>query len=142
MSIIYDALKKSQHARANKSQIAVAQRPRLTRKNVIITLLILTSLFVVAATITITNQHAKNAALSQKKVVPVKPIVAIAQAPRLMLEGVFLSENEKLAMINHHTYHEGDNVHGMQIVNIAFDQVTLKNNNRLIKLRSVLTQLD
>jgi hypothetical protein len=146
LSIIYDALKKSQQARASgKVRVATAVKQRMTRKNVMIILLLLTSIFVITATISITGQLTKTKKLSENKVIP-KPKppapVAIASAPRLMLEGVFLSENEKLALINHHAYHEGDTVNGMQVINIAFDKVTLKNNTHSIQLRSVMTQLD
>lgn len=145
MSIIYDALKKSQQVRSSrKTRVAVAVKQRITRKNVIIMLLLLTTIFVISATITISGRLINNAKLSENKPIakPRPPVVAIARAPRLMLEGVFLSSTEKLAMINHHTYHEGDTVNGMQVVNIAFDQVTLKNNTHSIQLRSVMTQLD
>lgn len=143
MSIIYDALKKSQQARAGKSRVTAAVKQRITKKNMLIVLLLLTSIFVITATISITGKLIK---LSENKVVvapkPKAPAPVIASAPRLMLEGVFLSDTERLALINHHAYHEGDSINGMKVVNIAFEGVTLKSNTHSVQLRSVMTQLD
>ena len=150
MSIIYDALKKSQKTRAAKSKPTTARVIALKiadkRKHIIITLLILTCLFCIVAAFTISGGSSLRLALISKNSPPpvkLQPVVVkIAAAPRLMLDGVFLSEKEKLAMINHHSYHEGDMINGMQVVSIGFDEVELKNNARSIKLRSALTQLD
>lgn len=143
MSIIYDALKKSQEARAAKIQIT--RRPRklkvIKRKNIIITMLILTTIFTIIAAFTTPGSPAlKLPMFGRKNVKP--PVQAIAAAPRLMLEGVFLSDTEKLAMINHRSYHEGDSINGMQVVSIAFDQVKLGNKQRSVVLRTALTQLN
>ncbi len=143
MSIIYDALKKSQHARAAKVQVSIARKPVNRRKQIIMISLIMTCLFVIVATLTMNGQPA--IARFAKNDVIIKPTpaaLAMASGPRLMLEGVFLSENERLAMINHRAYHEGDNINGMQVVTIAFDQVTLQNKSRSLVLRSALTQFD
>ncbi|HTM64118.1 MAG TPA: hypothetical protein VL360_06410 [Gammaproteobacteria bacterium] len=143
MSIIYDALKKSQEARAAKIQIP--RRPRklkvVKRKNIIITMLILSTIFTIIAALTTPGSPGLKLPMFGKKNAK-PPASAIAAAPRLMLEGVFLSDTEKLAMINHRSYHEGDSINGMQVVSIAFDQVKLGNKQRSIVLRSALTQLD
>lgn len=145
MSIIYDALKKSQHARTTKARVEAAPSTNNKRKHIIITLLILTCLFAIVAALTLTGGTSLNLPLLSKKAPPVKVQTAalpVTPAPRLMLEGVFLSDTEKLAMINHHPYHVGDHVNGMQVINIAFDQVTLANQNRSVTLRTALTQFD
>lgn len=113
----------------------------LNRKKMIMVLVIGVALFATTATLLLTGPSTSASILSQNTVKTL-PVPVIASAPRLMLEGVFLSENERLAMINHHTYHEGDRVNGMQVMSIAFDQVTLQNKSRSLTLRSALTQLD
>ncbi len=141
MSIIYDALKKSQKARSARAPSVVSITRHLNRKKMIMVLVIGVALFATTATLLLTGPSTSASILSQNTVKTL-PVPVIASAPRLMLEGVFLSENERLAMINHHTYHEGDRVNGMQVMSIAFDQVTLQNKSRSLTLRSALTQLD
>jgi len=146
LSIIYDALKKSQKARAKSQRITVMRMPGNRRTQIIATLLLLTGLFVMAVAIKLIATTTKPE-LAQN-IQPVKLPAALpaaveaASAPRLLLEGVFVSEREKLAMINHHAYHEGDLLNGMQVINISFEQVTLKGKSRSLTLRSDLTQFD
>lgn len=146
MSIIYDALKKSQKTRAAQPQLRTTpfKFKKLDRKNTIISLLIMTCLFVIAATLALPTPSASTRLYGDATAV--KPMTArtlkLASAPRLMLEGVFLSDNERLAMINHRTYHEGDKVNGMRIVNIALDEVTLQNKKRSLVLRNSIAQLN
>tara|TARA_R110000868_G_scaffold82247_3_gene232281 strand:- start:1188 stop:1616 length:429 start_codon:yes stop_codon:yes gene_type:complete len=142
LSIIYDALKKSQRARAGKVSLKVAHLKQDKRKQVILMLLILTCLFVIVATLTLTNETSFSKQLLGQKKLPIQhaPRALAIKQPTLLLEGVFLSDNERLAMINHQSYHEGDKINGMQIVSIAFDQVTLQNKKRSMILRSNLTQ--
>ncbi len=154
MSIIYDALKKSQKARATQStrirkQLRMPRLPRITvmkvdRKNLIMVLLILTSLFIMAMMLTMQEPPGANRLFAQQQFVK-KRVLAKAKltpSPRLMLEGVFLSDNEQLAMINHHTYHVGDKVNDMQVVNIALDEVTLQDKKHSVVLRNTITALD
>lgn len=140
MSIIYDALKKSQQARAAKAPITVARRPKIQRKNIITTLLILTVIFTILAAFMPGGPSLKMPSLiGQNKTQA--PII-VASAPRLMLDGVFLSDTEKLAMINRRSYHEGDSVSGMKVISIAFDQVQLRGKSHSVTLRNTLTQLN
>lgn len=146
MSIIYDALKKSQQARAAKAPVAIARKKkRINRKHMLITLLILTAIFAIAAIATHpVKTSIKFPMLSQKLFAPKHqstPVV-VSAIPRLMLDGVFLSDKEKLAMINRRSYHEGDIVSGMKVVSIAFDQVQLKNKTNSIVLRNAITDLN
>jgi hypothetical protein len=146
LSIIYDALKKSQKTRAIGSRLKIARIPKNRRAQMIAVLLFLTSLFVVVATIKLSSQPTKAPIMQGARVIkqsaPLQTAAANVVAPRLLLDGVFLSDKEKLAMINHRAYHEGDLINGMQIVSIAFDEVTLKNNARSLTLRSSITQFD
>ena len=140
MSIIYDALKKSQQARAARAPIIVARRPKIQRKNIIITLLILTCIFTILAAFMPGGPSLTMPSLLGQKKSQTPAIVA--SAPRLMLDGVFLSDTEKLAMINRRSYHEGDSVSGMKVISIAFDQVQLRGKSHSVTLRNTLTQLN
>jgi hypothetical protein len=54
----------------------------------------------------------------------------------LVLNGVLLSDEEKLALINNKTFHVGDMVEGMRIVSIDFNSVKLANGKQLMTLRT------
>ena len=151
MSIIYDALKKSQKIRAaSKPKIAVAKRPTNTKQNVLLTLLILTCIFtiIMAATmpsgklmpsLTLSKHSAKtHPTVMPKKVIAAKEPVFIV--PKMRLDGVFLSSTEKLAMIDNKSYHLGDEVKGMQLVSISLDKVKLKHKKQVVTLRNELVQ--
>ena len=148
MSIIYDALKKSQQARAAKPTLTIARKAkniRVNRKDMILTLLILTCLFATAVIVTMPAESALKLPILGQKMAGKKPaplVLRINAAPRLMLDGVFLSDKEKLAMINRRSYHEGDVIGGFKVVSIAFDQVRLKDQTRSITLRNAITQLN
>lgn len=151
MSIIYDALKKSQKNRAASQPVRIRQRLRLPQvkminvswKNMILILGILTSLYVMVMMLTVQDPPGAKRLFAQQQVIRIPVSKArLASAPRLMLEGVFLSENEQLAMINHRTYHVGDKVNGMQVVNIALDEVTLQDKKHSVVLRNTITALE
>lgn len=146
MSIIYDALKKSQQARAaKKTPITFVRKQRISRKNMILTLLILTCMFASVMIFTMSTESALKLPILGQKLSSAKPVpiaLRVKAAPRLMLDGVFLSDTEKLAMINRRSYHEGDVISGFKVVSIAFDQVRLKDKSRSITLRNALTQLN
>lgn len=143
MSIIYDALKKSQQARTAKAPIAVARKKRANRKHVMITLLALTTIFMIVAAFTMSGGSSLHLPLlGHKSPAKAANSIALNAAPRLMLDGVFLSDTEKMAMINRRSYHVGDSVNGMKVVSIAFDQVQLKNQTHSIILRNALTELN
>ena len=103
MSIIYDALKKSQKARATQPQPARIQlrmrAPRLprikimkmNRKNMIMTLLILTSLFIMVMMLTAQEPPGAKRLFAQQQFVNTLslPKAKLASSTRLMLEGVF-----------------------------------------------------
>lgn len=57
-----------------------------------------------------------------------KPVV------RLLLQGVFLSNNEKVALINNQTLHVGDSIQGKKVISISFDQVKLQDENGILTL--------
>lgn len=55
-----------------------------------------------------------------------------------VLNGVFVSDQEKVAMVNNRFFNIGDSIDGMQVVNIEPDKITLKNTNGIIELKVVV----
>lgn len=145
MSIIYDALRKSQRARLLRKSHIVARVFQPNRKQVALTLLLLSGLtLLVVLFMLATSSPVK---LAEEKAPVPKPIinpktVTAFKAPRLILDGVFLSDKEQLAMINRHTYHIGDKLYGMQVASISFEKVILKGKSHSIVLQNSLAQIE
>jgi archaellum component FlaF (FlaF/FlaG flagellin family) len=60
-----------------------------------------------------------------------------ASANNLLLSGVLVSDNEKLALINKKMYHIGDNVEGLKILSIDINTVQLQDDHgRMVTLRT------
>lgn len=155
MSIIYEALKKSQKIRsASKPEPKVkaipAKRHGNARNHLIITLLFLTCLFTIymAATmphgkllpsLSMTKKTINHdaAAATKRALAKREPVFII---PKLRLDGVFLSNREKMAMIDNKAYHLGDEVKGMKLVSITLDKVKLKHKKQTLTLRNTWAQ--
>ena len=168
MSIIYEALKKTQHNREVKRNPArKIQRPRFKmRVNIrdfdwpdvglaaLIGVLLVVSVSVYTVhfarklsrhTIVASNHHAvpaivpailKAATPAAPTEMPAETMVMGADNTDLVLNGVLLSDEEKLALINNKTFHVGDMVGGMRIVSIDFNSVKLANGGQLMTLRT------
>lgn len=72
---------------------------------------------------------------------PKKPAITqvatpIAEKAKFELGGTFLSDHERIALINNRTLHVGDTVNGMQITAIDLNSVTLKNEDATLILRA------
>ena len=159
MSIIYDALKKTQQARAKKVQIEVEIAPapiasmlnttaalsypkfkfpslkpfikfKTSKSNLFV---IVTSilLFMILIAQLYRLSHTNETVGFQPK-----ESISQAQADPLILNGIFTSDRIKIAMINDQSFHVGDMISGMKIVDIQYDGVKLKNKNHLIVLKS------
>jgi hypothetical protein len=117
----------------------------LKRKELIYLMLIFTFLFFTVALL-LSDMPAVNVTMQSSDLASSKPIpiakLKKAMTPKLMLEGVFLSENESLAMINHQAYRIGDSVNDMKVISISMEQVTLQGNNRSQILRSSVTSFN
>lgn len=55
---------------------------------------------------------------------------------KFILNGVFISDNEKIALINNQPYHEGETIQGLKIVSIAMDSVKLADDKNSFVLHS------
>jgi len=55
--------------------------------------------------------------------------------PPLHLDGIFISNNVKLAMINNKFYRVGDDVNGLHVTQIEFEGVELEKSGNVIHLK-------
>jgi hypothetical protein len=67
---------------------------------------------------------------------PPETVITGTDNTDLVLNGVLLSDEEKLALINNKTFHVGDMVGGMRIVSIDFNSVKLASGGQLMTLRT------
>lgn len=158
MSIIYEALRKTQRNREVRN---MPTRERMAARNldwldkalvVFILLLLLVIMFLYLPHI-FKHRTVQQAVVTPKPITTVAaPVVQAASvnaevstgtvAPppevpnNLTLNGVLLSSNEKIALINKKTFHVGDNVEGMKLIKIEFDSVELDNQGRIVTLRT------
>ena len=65
----------------------------------------------------------------------VLPQHAFRSHPSLTLNGVFVSDDMKLAMVNNQPYHIGDKIAAMKLVSIDHDGIKLQNGDELLDLR-------
>ncbi len=150
MSIIFDALQKTQQKREKKPgldwQITTAKNT-IEWVDTILLLLILSLLSVIAYHYfrTVMNHSAHVVAMpAVKQAISAPPVVAQAEsvpAPEamghaLVLNGVYVSNQEKLALINNQSYHLGDMVDDLKIVGIEFNRVTLQSKTGKMTLTS------
>jgi hypothetical protein len=70
--------------------------------------------------------------VAEKPPIPeIKPLLST----RLTLNGVMISGDEKVALINNQAFHLGDVVDGMRIVAIEFNNIKLQSGNEVFELR-------
>lgn len=161
MSIIYDALQKTQHNRANKRDKYFQETGRRIDLLDIALLVIIAALVVVIVTgyypKLVTKKYISRPLVHPMvRVVPpaVKRVVPIVQQPvihvsvpiktemayqgKLVLNGVFLSGQEKLALINNQSFRLGDTVDGMKIINIDMNSIKLNNANGTFVMRMIV----
>jgi hypothetical protein len=145
VSIIYNALQKTQKT--------LSQQPNLPRERKWIDFL----LFLIIAILTfvvffayypkIQNYFHKPAVVKKKVVAVVAPPVAPAPKPlvptemdyhgKLVLNGIFLSQTEKMALINNKPMHVGDVVEGKKIIDIDYNKVKLQDQSNILILRTI-----
>jgi hypothetical protein len=139
VSIIYNALKKTQGQRSAEQQkiiLPVAKRSFLTPWHWIMFLLMLSLATALYVSHKMPAGHFKNFYLSflHTKKQPAPSPVALAPLPPMELDGVFISDSSRVAMINQQLYSLGSKINNMKIVEISPDRVLLvgANNRREI----------
>lgn len=123
---------------------ATPYRPPVTKKSdfiftwKMVGILTVTS---VAAVMFLNNQHRN---LSTSQLFAQNTVAAPAPAPvnaktKVAFEGVFLSDNTRIALINKRSLHVGDEINGMRIVAINQDTVDLQDAKGTIELKAGAT---
>lgn len=81
--------------------------------------------------------HSENIAkpVVESKIIPVGD--EIYQSKHI-LNGVFVSEDEKVAMVDNRFFSIGDSIDGMKVISIESDKIKLQNNSGVIELRIVV----
>ena len=122
MSIIYDALQKTQKIQTAEETIQKKSNKRPLRTIVLLlATMIVFIIFISTDPSLIKWSHRQPA-----------PLVSNT---KLNLNGVFLSDDTKVAMINNHLFHVGNTVNNMRIVSIDYEGVKLANGKNIIFLQ-------
>lgn len=136
MSIIYEALKKTQNKRSEAQEFIEPQKINNALKVRSYSVILMGILsFLVIVNIFQYFYHAYAAK---------RPSAQVSQAPVIAedeifknkhkLSGVFLSTNEKVAMIDNKFYYLGSSIDGMKLVKMKLNQVTLRDEKMSINL--------
>jgi hypothetical protein len=137
VSIIYDALQKTQRNRSSNKEINldhINRKIKFLDRGLLIAIILLLAIVVYAYHPLVTKHlHvAKN-----KSVVAAAPQTVVTAAPaNMILNGVLMSDNNQTALINNQFYHIGDSVNGMKIINIELNNVKLQLGNQIVVLRT------
>lgn len=135
MSIIYDALQKTQRQLNTKNQLKTI-RPFHNWFDVILVSIILILLIV---TLIAYFPIFKKWMITDKKH-PVIPTHTVTPRPspgvKLILNGIFISENDKVAQINNRLVSVGDAVEGNRVLEITSNKVKLVGKNGIFYLYS------
>lgn len=144
MSIIYDALKKIQDDRNTSKSFLESIKHNLIE---IILALIILALMATVIILYLQRQPHVSPIPHPKRNVVVKKAITLpvdhisfqfdANAFRIKhnLKGVFISGEEKVAMINNQFFHVGDEIDGMQIKNMDLEHVFLEKDTHKVELR-------
>lgn len=164
MSIIYEALQKTQVD--DELQNIPSSQDEMTRDDWIdvgISLIIAFLLAIIMiAHYPETNSKSKNMLVSKKnsKEIPilevpdetVKTVVKPASDPKVIgvpfdeaayklnhtLNDVFVSDEEKIAMVNNRFFNIGDSIDGMKVVSIEPDKIKLQHESGIVELKIVV----
>lgn len=156
MSIIYDALQKTQKTRDAQAQAAEGPASNATAHRMVRLDIVLMAIIVVMLIVEIIMHYPRShQAVQPPHVAKAAPVVqpqpqAQTQPPldaalntaledyrdNHTVNGVFMSEKDKLALIDSKPYHVGDDVDGMTIVAINMNSVKLRNLDRTVVLKA------
>jgi len=145
VSIIYEALRKTQRNREVRNmpareRVAVRNWDWLDKALVVFILVLLVFIVFLYWQHMVKRpspQQVASVAAPVQVTMPTSTVVSAAPVvpADLILNGVLLSDNEKLALINKKSFHIGDSVVGMKIISIEIDSVQLDNNGQIVTLR-------
>jgi hypothetical protein len=148
VSIIYDALKKTQQNRVSYTENLILQQPKRKYFWLLPTALITGFVLFVVVSFYIYPRIKFNTLPSDFAGASVNSIAAktkvktktnieatVSTSNKFVLNGVFLSDNVKIAMINNQSYAEGDTIDNMKVVSVEANQVRLQNSDQNILLK-------
>jgi type II secretory pathway component PulC len=137
VSIIYDALQKTQRNRSGNKDINldhINRKIKFLDRGLLIAIILLLAL-VIYAYHPLVTKHLHGS--TKKPVIATAPKTMEAAAPsNMVLNGVLMSDNNQTALINNQFYHLGDSVNGMKIINIELNNVKLQQGNQIVVLRT------
>ena len=129
MSIIYDALQKTQQHREIKQPLPGKKKSIFSPVRLTLAL----CLTLCAVAIVIMAFYTKG--IKRPVTPPPSTVMPMKNIPPMTLNGIFFSSQYKIAMINNHIFQIGDMVNGMKIVDIQYDNVQLEHGNHRLELR-------
>lgn len=134
LSIIYDALNKTQQNRedtdlSESETLTKSSIPSSRRWGLLIGLISGISLILIGCMVLL----GKNYYDLHRPVPQSTPVIS-----KLILNGVFLSNKNKMAMINNQAYNLGDKINGMEIVAIDFNGIKLQNDNSIVEIQTAV----
>lgn len=141
MSIIYDALRKTQQNFDSPEQFN--QHNKLMWIVISILLIVILGLLSIILLPYLAHFSKKpkpilhpelNQVASVRQILPLKEV---EYKGNLKLTGVFIADHEKIALINNQSYHLGDLVDGKKIISITLDQVKMNDGRTTFTLRSI-----
>jgi hypothetical protein len=147
VSIIYDALQKTQRARTENRDYK-PDRFTLFRNilnaavkiAVVLTAFCIIYIYSPMVTKHFSFKHTHKVAAVPQVQQQSEPVAVAASVPvtqqGLVLTGVMLAGADSVAIINNHSYQLGDVVDGMKLIGIELNKVQLLNGNQIIVLRS------
>lgn len=137
MSIIYKALQKTQENITNKhqqkNQTTVLNRSLWFDRGLILVICIL--LIIIVEYYPIVKKHISlpthwfQTSTAKSSTPMVFPEVDYSGDKNLILSGVFVSKEERIAMINNQQMHIGEIVNGMKLISIEQDKIKLLSDN-------------
>lgn len=138
MSIINEALRKTQQVRQNESKesISVVSPPVIPLKKTVLLAVAGFAMMVILLVMLLPSRYFQaHKSLPSNKPVALKTNIDTPKM-KIMLNGTFVSEHLKMAYINNEVLHVGETINGMKIIAINLDSIILQRvNGSTIELR-------
>ena len=131
MSIIYDALQKTQQNLANRHNITTQKKSNQRAQWLDICLILIIAFLFIAVAFAYYPLLKKSLSSTTPQ-----PANTVATQGNYVLNGVFLSDQEKVALINNKPFHIGDTIDGLKVVAIELDSIQLKDTKNTFVLRT------
>jgi len=128
VSIIYDALNKTQQIRELKNK---KETQNFSLKWLMFSISLIFLFCILLLLFFLFRQPEMTPVVVKKRDMP---IAQKLPSSSYVLSGVFISNNQQLAIINHRYYHVGDQIDGMNIIGMNINEVKLKDKDHVLIL--------